>query len=78
MAKSRTILPKYGRGFDGSPGSDVDLPARADAIANASRGAWGWTWAIVSLGTTSRSGLVSATGVNRERMVSNTTFSGHL
>src|SRR5215510_15704529 len=26
MAKSRAILSKYGRGADGSPGSDVDLP----------------------------------------------------
>jgi hypothetical protein len=25
MAKSKNILPDLGRGFDGSPGSDVDL-----------------------------------------------------
>src|SRR5262249_32655537 len=28
MAKSRAILPKYGRGADGSPGVDVDLSGR--------------------------------------------------
>jgi hypothetical protein len=28
MAKSKNILPIYGREFDGSPGSDVDLSDR--------------------------------------------------
>src|SRR5258708_35999440 len=31
MAKSKDILPNHGRGFDGSPGSNVDLSDRGRA-----------------------------------------------
>src|SRR5262245_37476747 len=37
MAKSRAILPKYGRGADGSPGSDVEAHLRIHSHCHLSK-----------------------------------------